>query len=240
MRFGTRVWGAGKVLLLVGALGVTFLVCFGISMRVALQAGQVRVPDLHGKTVNEATQLLRRLELGLNSQRSLRADDKIPAGQVVQQDPPAGVEARPRRTVRVWVSSGPRTNVVPGLTGQTERTARTRLEQDGLELTSLSEFQSPDYPADAVVSQEPAASARAPRVSLLVNRGDQAAVYLMPDVTGMDGARVEGLIRTQGFRVEVMGSQPYPGIPPGTVVRQQPAAGGRIGPADAISLEVSK
>ncbi len=59
MRFGTRVWGVSKVLLLVGALGATFLVCFLISMRIALQAGQVEVPDLRGKTVAQATQLLR-------------------------------------------------------------------------------------------------------------------------------------------------------------------------------------
>ena len=144
MRFGTRVWGVGKVLLLVGALGATFLVCFLISMRVALQAGQVQVPNLRGKTVNQATQLLRDLELGLNwdPQRGFRADDTVEAGKVVQQDPPAGVEARPQRTVRVWVSSGPRSTSVPVLIGQSERTAQLRLQQDGLELASQTQFQS--------------------------------------------------------------------------------------------------
>ena len=35
-----------------------------------------------------------------------RSDEKIPAGRIMQQDPPAGSRARRQRTVRVWVSSG--------------------------------------------------------------------------------------------------------------------------------------
>jgi hypothetical protein len=38
MRLGTRVWGIGKFLMILGALGTTFLLSFGNSMRVALRA----------------------------------------------------------------------------------------------------------------------------------------------------------------------------------------------------------
>ena len=44
MRLGTRVWGVGKFLLLLGALGATFLISFGVSMRLALRAREVEVP----------------------------------------------------------------------------------------------------------------------------------------------------------------------------------------------------
>jgi serine/threonine-protein kinase len=124
--------------------------------------------------------------------------------------------------------------------GQTERTARIRVEQDGLEVASVTEFRSPDYPADAVVAQDPPPTSRAPRVSLLLNRGEQAATYVMPDVIGMDGERVADALRGRGFRVAIVGSQPYPGVPAGTIVRQQPAGGFQVVPADAVSLEVSR
>jgi serine/threonine-protein kinase len=126
------------------------------------------------------------------------------------------------------------------LVGQTERTARIRLEQDGLEIGSVSEFRSPDYPADAIVSQDPPATTRAPKVALLINRGEQAATFVMPDVIGMDGERAAQTLRARGFRVAIVGSQPYPGVPAGTVVRQQPAGGFQVGPADTISIEVSR
>jgi beta-lactam-binding protein with PASTA domain len=75
---------------------------------------------------------------------------------------------------------------------------------------------------------------------LLINRGEQAANFVMPDVIGMEGERVAQTLRSRGFRVAIVGSQPYPGVPAGTVVRQLPAGGFKVGPADTISIEVSR
>ena len=240
MRFGTRVWGLGKFLVLVGALGLTYLVFFGLSMRVALRTREVEVPRLVGATVNDARQALVALGLGLRIDENERSDEKIPAGQIMQQDPAGGVQTRRERTIRVWVSSGPRTITVPVLVGQTERTAQIRVEQDGLEIGSVTEFRSPDYPADAIVAQDPPPQSRAPKVALLINRGEEAASFVMPDVIGMEGERAAAALRARGFRVSIVGSQPYPGVPAGTVVRQQPAGGFQVGGGDAISLEVSR
>ena len=240
MRFGTRVWSLGKLLVLVGALGLTFLVFFGLAMRVALRAREVQVPPLIGRSVNEATQIAADLGLGLRVDDNPRSDEKVPAGRIMQQDPPPGVQARSQRSIRVWVSAGPRATTVPELVGQTERTAQIRLDQDGLEIGSITEFRSPDYPADAVVAQDPPPDSRAPQVSLLINRGEQGTSYVMPDVIGMDGDRAAAALRGRGFRVTIVGSQPYPGVPPGTVVRQQPAGGFQVGASDPISLEVSR
>ena len=237
-RFG--VWSVGRLLLLAAALGGTFLLFFGVALRVALRAREVQVPALVGKNVNEATQTLGALGLTVKIDPTRRSDPKIAANRIMQQDPPAGAAARAQRSIRVWLSAGPRTTTVPELIGQTERTARLRMEQDGVELGSVSEFHSSDYPADAVVSQDPPPDAKAPMVSLLLNRGEEATTYVMPDVIGMDGARVAEALRARGLRATIVGSQPYPGVPPGTVVRQQPQGGFRVGASDPVSLEVSR
>ena len=239
MRLGTRVWNVGKFFLIVGALGATFLIFFGISMRMALRAREVEVPVLVGRTVNDATQTLAPLGLGLRVEEIRRADPKVPLGHVMQQEPEAGMRARRQRTIRVWVSSGPRVTTVPALVGQTERTAKIRLEQDGVQIGTLSEIRSADYPADAVVAQNPPPASRAPEVSLLLNRGEQATTYVMPDLIGMDGNLAAEAMRSRGFRVSIVGTQATPGIPAGTIVRQQPAGGFKVGAADPISLEVS-
>ena len=240
MRLGTRVWGVGKIFLLVGLLGATFLIFFGISMRVALRAREVEVPVLTGLTVNEATESLATLGLGLRVDDNRRADPKVPLGRVMQQDPGAGDRARRQRTIRVWVSSGPRVTTIPALIGQTDRTARIRLDQDGIQIGTLSEIRSPDYPTDTVVAQNPPPAARAPEVSMLVNRGEQATTFVMPDVIGMDGDRAAEALRSSGFRVTIVGTQAASGIPPGTIVSQQPRGGYKVGQADPISLEVSR
>jgi eukaryotic-like serine/threonine-protein kinase len=236
----SRVWSLGKFFVLMGALGLTFLVFFSVSMRVALWARDVQVPSLVGRTVNEATAALADRDLALRVEENQRPDDKIEVGKVMQQEPEAGVTSRRQRTVRAWISSGPKRTIVPPLVGQNERAAQSSLQQQGVVVSSVSEFRSSDYPADVIVAQDPAATSRAPEVSILLNRGELSATYVMPDVIGVDGERAADALRRQGFRVSIVGTQPYPGVPPGTVVRQQPAGGFRVGASDAISLEVSR
>ena len=240
MALRTRVWGIGKFLLLVSALAGTFLLFALIGMRVALRASEVQVPNIVGMPPETASRTLADAGLALRLDPAVRPDEKVPAGRILQQDPPPGDQARRQRTIRAWVSSGPRTITVPGLVGQSERTARMRLGEDGLEIAGVSEFRSPDYSPDAIVAQDPAPDTRAPQVSLLLNRAEAATTYVMPDLIGTNGERAAETLRTRGFRVSIVGSQPYPGVPAGTVVRQQPAGGFRVGPSDPISLEVSR
>jgi serine/threonine-protein kinase len=239
MPLGTRVWSLGKLLLLLGALAATFALFALVGMRAALRAREVNVPALVGRTASDAAADLAGRDLVLRVDPTPRAHDTIPEGRIVQQEPPPRIAIRRERSVRVWLSAGPRALTVPPLVGQTERTAQIRIAQEGLEVGTISEFRSPDYPRDAVVSQDPLPSSRAPRVSLLLNRGEQATTFVMPDLIGMDGERAAAALRSKGFRVSIVGSQPYPGVPSGTVVRQQPAGGFQVAAADAISIEVS-
>ena len=238
--FRARVWTAGKVFLLICALIGTYFIFALVGMRAALRTREVEVPNVVGSTVAVATQRLAESGLTLRLDPNHRPDEKIPAGAILQQDPPAGAQARRQRSIRAWVSAGARSTTVPPLVGQSERTARMRLGEDGLQVSSVSEFRSPDYPADAIVAQDPAPDARAPQVSLLLNRGEESVTYVMPDLIGTNGERAADALRSRGFRVSIVGSQPYPGVPAGTVVRQQPAGGFRVGPSEAISLEVSR
>ena len=158
----------------------------------------------------------------------------------VLQEPAAGTTTRRQRSVRVWVSAGPRLANVPGVVGESDRTAQLRLREDGFEIGPVAEIRTGGTPAGAVVAQEPPPSAPGTRVALLVNRGGQAMTYVMPDLIGVDGERAAELLRRRGFRVALAGTQPYPGVPAGVVLRQTPAGGFQIAPGEAIALEVSR
>jgi serine/threonine-protein kinase len=240
MALRTRVWGAGKLLLLGGALLATYVVFAAASMRLALRAREVQVPDLANRTANEATTLANDLGLSIQMDDSRRLDPKVAAGHVIAQDPPPGATARAQRSIRIWLSAGPRAAIVPALNGQTQRSAELRLAQDGLEISAVSEIQSEGYPSDVVIAQDPAPSTASTRVALLVNRGEQAANYVMPDLIGVSGERAAAILREHGFRVAVVGSTPYPGVSSGVVLRQSPQAGFQIGPGETISIEVSR
>ena len=240
MDLTTRVWSAGKLLLLAGALFLTYVVFAAIGMRVALRTREVKVPALGGKTVNEATGVLTEAGLNLKVEEARRLDPKVPAGQIVSQEPAAGVSTRRERSVKVWISAGPRSMVVPALSGESERTAQLRLQQEGLALGPIAEIRSADYPAGTVVAQFPAPKTAAAQVALLVNRGERGARYVMPDLIGINGERAAEVLRSRGFRATVVGEHPYPGVAAGIVLRQSPQAGFQIAPGEPISIEVSR
>lgn len=235
-----RVWGAGKLLLLGGALFLTYVLFTAAAMRVALKSREVVVPSLAGKTVNDATAVLFQSGLNLRVEEARRPDPKVPAGQILSQDPEAGARTRRERSVKVWVSAGPRSTIVPTLLGDSDRAAQLRLQQEGLELAGISEIRSGEYPPDAVIAQNPDPKSSAPKVAVLLNRAERGATYVMPDLIGVNGDRAADLLRARAFRVAVVGDHPYPGVPAGIVLRQNPQAGFQIAPGEPISLEVSR
>jgi eukaryotic-like serine/threonine-protein kinase len=240
MPLTTRVWSAGKILVIAGALLGTYLISAMVSMRMALRSREVQVPNLVGRTANDATTMAGDLGLTVRVDDTRRPDAKIPAGQVLAQDPAAGSTARQRRSVRIWLSAGLRAATVPPLVGETERTAQLRLVQDGLALSGVSEIRSQTFAQDVIVAQTPPAKATSGQVALLVNRGERGAAYVMPDLIGANGDRAAEILREHGFRVAVVGSTPYPGLAAGIVIRQSPQGGFQVGPGEPIAIEVSR
>jgi serine/threonine-protein kinase len=240
MALTTRVWGAGKLLVLAGALIATFVLFFVVAMRVALKTREVVVPDLVGQTVNDARTLLAEEGLTLRVEESRRVDARIPAGRIVSQEPQGGATTRSHRSIKVRLSDGQTASVVPALIGEAERAAQIRVQMASLRLAGVAEIRSADLPAGLVVAQSPAPDSRAASVSLLVNRGERGLTYVMPDLIGVDAGQAADLLRSRGFRATIVGTQPYPGLRGGIVIRQTPQGGFQVAPGDPISLEVSR
>ena len=234
------MWSAGKLLLLAGALLATYALFAAASMRIALRTREVVLPDLRGRTIGEATAALMETGVKLRVEEPRRIDPRIPAGRIVTQDPGAGSAVRPQRSIKVWISAGARSSIVPALEGEAARAAELRLQQDGMQIADRAEIRSADYTPDTVIAQEPPPQTTADRVALLINRGQAGATYVMPDLIGVNGDRAADVLRARGFRVSIVGQQPYPGVPAGVVIRQFPQGGFQIRPGEAISLEVSR
>jgi serine/threonine-protein kinase len=169
-----------------------------------------------------------------------RPDAKIAADHVISQEPEAGTVLRRQRAVRVRASEGQREPVVSAVVGRAERTAELTLADERVTISSRAEIRSADYPAGTVVSQDPLPKSRATTVTLLVNRGEASQSYVMPDLIGTLGLRSADILRTLAFRVTISGEAAYPGLPPGIVIRQTPAAGFQVAPNAVIALEVSR
>lgn len=234
-----RVWKAGRLFVLLAALGLTYGVFFLAAMRVATRAREVVVPDLQGKSVTDASAMLTQIGLAIRIDETRRADAKVPAGHILSQEPEPGTVFRRQRSVRVRLSDGQRDPVVPGVVGAPERTAEGTLAAERVQIAGRAEVRAAEYGPGVVVAQSPPASQRAASVTLLVNRRDDNETFVMPDLIGTLGDRSIALLRAQNFRVTST-EVPYPSLPMGVVVKQSPLPGYRVTSVQPISLEVSK
>ena len=235
-----RVWNLGRLLILMAALGATYAVFFLAAMRVTSRARDVEVPNLHGKSLEEARSLLAQRGLTVRLEDARRPDKTVPADHVLSQEPAAGQIVRRQRPIRVRLSDGLRAGVLSSLADLPERTAEVTLEGDRVAVGYKAEIRSVNYKPGVVVSQDPPAKQRAETVNLLINRSDGSQSFVVPDLIGTLGIRSADVLRGFGFRVAVAGEVPYPGLPPGIVVRQTPQPGFQIGASETITLEVSK
>ncbi len=240
MKVPAQVARAVRFVALTGALAATFGLSALAGLQLAIRTREVPTPDVTGQTVEEATSRLAAAGLTARLQPLRRIHATIDAGQVAEQDPSPGATTRSRRSVKLWLSSGPTAGEVPPVIGESESGARRRLLDNDVVIESVAEIRSGRYATGAVVAQEPPPSGSGDAVSLLVNRGERGQTYVMPDLIGVGSDSAADLLRTHGFRVSVVADHPYPGVPSGVILRQAPAAGFQIAPGEAISLEVSR
>jgi serine/threonine-protein kinase len=231
----------GRNALLGAALAATAATSALVTMRVVLSARDVAVPALVGRPLADAEAQARRRALVLRID-GRRHDGAIAADRIVAQEPPAGAALKAHRAVRVWVSLGPRRATVPPVEGQSARTARIALEQSGVPVDRVVEVG--DAAAEGtVVVQRPApgeADLSAGGASLLVSRGPGGASFVMPDLIGRDAGAAMSLLQSAGLKVGDVRYRSYPGVAPGIVLRQVPAAGYRVDARATLILDVSR
>ena len=98
MALRTRVWSAGKLFVLGGALVGTYLLFAAASMRLAIRAREVQVPDLANRTANEATAIATDSGLTVRRRRQPAARSEDPASAACwhrtrRRDRPRGASA---------------------------------------------------------------------------------------------------------------------------------------------------
>ncbi|MGH3369796.1 MAG: PASTA domain-containing protein, partial [Nocardioidaceae bacterium] len=123
------------------------------------------VPEVRGKTADEATKML--ADSGFGATRTESFAD-APAGAVLSQAPLPGERLERGQPVEITVSKGPEPFAMPEVTGQTCGEAKTRLE--GLGLVVDVQARSGTCGTQRVLAQDPLPGAR-------VQKGGQATLY---------------------------------------------------------------
>lgn len=229
-----------------GLLAVALVVTAGLSalttMRVVLRTQEVVVPSVVGKPLTEAGALVARRRLVLRVE-GRRNDPKLGRDLIVEQEPAPGAGIKRQRSIRVWVSLGPRRLTIPKVEGESVRSGRLLLDQAQVPVGRVIEVN--DVAEEGTILQQhppmgETDSLSAEGASLLVSRGPGNREFVMPDLIGRPALTVLETLRAAGLKVTEVRYRPYPGVAAGLVLRQAPLSGYRVSPQTAISLDVSQ
>ncbi len=208
---------------------------------VSLRSSAARVPNVVGMDAVRASAVVQGSGLVARLQEGV-FDPNVQTGRISTQRPEAGFRAKRGGTVLLYPSLGQAVQKVGDLTGLPVSLAEAELENEHLTVERRCVVEGE---ADAVVvlAQMPAPGTLvAPNsgVTLLVNRTPRSRRYVMPDFVGAAEPDASRVIRALGFQLATVQPVSYPGVAAGTVLRQDPSAGGPVAEGAVIGLWVSR
>ncbi|MBO6303533.1 MAG: Stk1 family PASTA domain-containing Ser/Thr kinase [Selenomonadaceae bacterium] len=232
--FKSKVFIAGLIIIL--ALG--FLIGAVISVGKFGGGEEVSVPNVVGKQMNLARQVLEDAHLRVNVAETY--DASVPAGEVVSQSPEAGAKVKSDRFVSIYVSKGGEATEMPDLKGLSRTTAESRLKKMGLTVGSVYEKAS-SAEAGTVLSTDPPALTKLKKgeiVDLIVSKGEQKKTVKVPNVTGASLDIATESIESLGLKVGRVTSEKSKQLA-GTIIAQTPSSG-EVEEGTAINLTIAK
>ena len=223
--------------ILVAGISTYFTLTFFIKLEDA-----VKVPDLIGKDVVYVLQTL--TDLGLNTKvKGSEYSADIPANHVIFQEPFPGAEIKKDRDVRIVISKGAKTVLMPNLKGLSLSQARIILEENGLCYGNQSFTYSRTIHKEDIIAHEPSAGSKVDRgscVDLLVSAGLRLTAYKMPDLRGQPLDETILFIESSRLRMGDIKSVFYEDTPRNTIVRQNPLPGYQVFEGSPVHLSVNR
>ena len=199
------------------------------------------VPDIRGKTVEEAQEMEGVKDIFLIEVQGTRTTEEYQPGQIIEQDPTAGRTRKSNLVIQVYVAAEPEKVPMKDLVGMEYRQARVLLTDMGLDLKITTETVSSDkYGADAVIETVPVADeplVAGQTVILRVSTGPETVT--VPTFTGQDIANAVQNAQDLGLTVGEITYDAFSFAPQGQVIEQSIKPTSEVPGGTKISFTVS-
>ena len=153
----------------------------------AFSEKDIKVPNVVGMTVDEATKSLGDIDLKIKVGEELISSE-FESGKIMSQDPAAEMTVKTGNTITVNVSKGQKEGTIPLLTNKSLVDATFTLENYGFTKGNVT-IETSDLPKDFVIRQSPEAGTPASAgasVNLVLSDGLKMQVVSMPNLVGMN------------------------------------------------------
>lgn len=185
----------------------------------------VEMPDIVGMTLDEATEILN--DLGLGIKESYEYSDTFEKDTIMQQDIAEGDEVEKNTTVLVVVSEGPEGIEVPTVKGLEEDRAKNMLEDNGLVVKREYEYDD-TVKTGCVISCTPAEGTNVQKgdtVTLIVSRGKEVIEVTVPDIRNLNETDARAKLSAVGLNVGTVSEANSESVTEGRVISQNVAGG---------------
>lgn len=185
-----------------------------ININVSKGTEQVTVPDLKGKTADEAQKAL--AAAGLNSQQGDTVfSDDVEEGKVASQDTASGATAYKGDTIVFHLSKGPEKISIPNVVGMTQSQAVSRLENAGFSVSVETKTSSSTEKGSVISQSQTGSATKGTTITITVSSGLGSA----PNVVGMTESTAIQAIEDAGYKYDVR-EESSQDVTAGKVIRQ--------------------
>lgn len=199
-----------------------------------IQSNKTIVPDVTGKSEDEASAVIESAELEYNEQREFSND--IDQGIVIKS-PMTGKKVRKGTQVDVVVSRGTPIET-PNLIGKSPKEAKEISESKELNMEIVSEEYSDDVFKGAIMKQDPEAGEMAEKgqtIKAVKSKGREKVT--VPDVTGMTPIEAREALTEAGLKIRVSGVNSD--APSGQIISQSLEPGSVVDHGKVVAVEYS-
>lgn len=225
---------------------VTALVILGIAFVIYLNTGSDAnlMPDLAGRTVDEARELLDDYGVTISDNIVEELSDEYDKGEIIETDPKAGTSIKEGDVISLTVSSG-KYIVLEDYVGMTQSEAEKAIADlsDDVEIEVVIEEEVSSSPRGEVIDQDKDSGTKLDpndesnlTITLTVSKGDYIVVG---NYIGMSQSEAEAALKKLGFTVTIETEESEEAK--GTVIDQSYNKGYRFDPDDDrnITLTIS-
>ena len=240
-----------KILMIVAGVVVALLILFLVGNAAGFFSGpglvqneseMVKVPDLRGKTEEQARSELKDTGIGMKVENERQPSNKYKEGEIMSQDPAPDTEVAKNSTITVVISSGEEAKMVrvPDVTDRSEADAEKSLQAAKLTVVHGEAAYSDDVEEGNVISSDPVAGTEVEEgteVTIVISLGAEPAT--VPDLRNRSASDAEAALKEAGLTGHA--SEEYSdSVEAGKVISQSVDPGKKVDKGTSVNYAVSK
>ena len=243
-----------KILTIVVAVIIVFIAIFAIGKAAGIFKGfgsgitaeetedKVKVPNVVGKTEEEAKKILNDKKLGFKVV-ARKESKKYEEGLISKQSVEPGEKVKKNTMIEVVVSSklvGDQITV-PNVAGMDEAEAQKTLEAEGLKVGTSEAVYSDQYEEGIVIGTTPASGSKVSeniKIVMQVSKGSEKIT--VPNVVGKSDSDAQSMIKSAKLKVGTVTYEYDDSVAEGKVVSQSVAGGKKVSAGTTVDILVSR